>query len=478
MAAKTSPASVAGQESNAQQTTMKASVHHRYGPPDVLALEEIDKPVLGDDDVLIRGHAAGLNLADDVVMKGVPYIARLFAGLRQPKHGVRGIDLAGTVTEVGWKVTDLRPGDEVFGSCANLYVAGAFAEYARAPRDKVVPKPATITFEQAAAIPTAACAALKALRDAAHVQPGQKVLINGASGGVGTFAVQIAKALGAQVTGVCSTRNTDLVRSIGADAVIDYTQEDFTRGTERFDVLLDNVANHPLSHCRRALTPKGTLIPNANTSGRWLGGLSQILRLGRENPRWGYLTPSRCSGSPRFPTQPSWWKEGTRPCTSWSTSLGPGSLTSCPDLRCATRSYAWCSPTPGASRRTGRTGFCLRHSLTPKDHPNSDRTFRPLHDPRCRRRYHHGVRGRLPDLPRQAIPRLGPARAGREDRGGDPADPRRDRPARAGTAGGAVLIGFGGTGIQRSEDNDEGDRPASVRPPRRPARRPVPVPAQ
>src|SRR6266511_2662403 len=353
---------------------MKASVHHRYGPPDVLALEEIDKPVLGDDDVLIRGHAAGLNLADDVVMKGVPYIARLFAGLRQPKHGVRGIDLTGTVTEVGWKVTDLRPGDEVFGSCANLYVAGAFAEYARAPRDKVVPKPATITFEQAAAVPIAACAALKALRDAAHVQPGQKVLINGASGGVGTFAVQIAKALGAQVTGVCSTRNTDLVRSIGADAVIDYTQEDFTQGTERFDVLLDNVANHPLSHCRRALTPKGTLIPNANTSGRWLGGLSQILRLGRENPRWGYLTPSRCSGSPRFPTQPSWWKEGTRPCTSWSTSLGPGSLTSCPDLRCATRSYAWYSPTPGASRRTGRTGFCLRHSLTPKDHPNSDRT--------------------------------------------------------------------------------------------------------
>ncbi len=148
----------------------------------------------------------------------------------------------------------------------------------RAPRDKVVPKPPTITFEQAAGVPTAACGALQALRDAAHVQPGQKVLVNGASGGVGTFAVQIAKALGAHVTGVCSTRNADLVRSIGADAVIDYTRDDFTRGTARFDVILDNVANHPLSHCLRAVTPKGILIPNANTSGRWLGGLGRNYR--------------------------------------------------------------------------------------------------------------------------------------------------------------------------------------------------------
>jgi len=257
---------------------MKAIVQHRYGPPDVLAPEEIDKPVVGEKDVLIRVHAAGLNLADGVIVRGVPYVARLGAGLRRPRHGVRGTDVAGTVTEVGSKVTDLHPGDEVFGSCGDLYVAGAFAEYARAPRDKVVPKPPTITFEQAAGVPTAACAALQALRDAAHVQPGQKVLVNGASGGVGTFAVQIAKALGAHVTGVCSTRNADLVRSIGADAVIDYTRDDFTRGTARFDVILDNVANHPLSHCLRAVTPKGILIPNANTSGRWLGGLGRNYR--------------------------------------------------------------------------------------------------------------------------------------------------------------------------------------------------------
>lgn len=257
---------------------MKAIVLDTYGSPDVLRLRDIDKPVVGNEDVLIRVHAAGLNIADDVVMRGVPYIARLFAGLHRPRNGVRGMDVAGTVTDVGPKVTDLHPGDEVFGWCANLYVGGAFAEYARAPRDKVVPKPATITFEQAAAAPLAATTALQALRDAARVQPGQKVLVNGASGGVGTFAVQIARSLGVDVTGVCSTRNVEMVRSIGADAVIDYTREDFTRGTARFDVILDNVANHPLSRCLRALTPKGTFVPNANTSGRWLGGLSRIIK--------------------------------------------------------------------------------------------------------------------------------------------------------------------------------------------------------
>jgi NADPH:quinone reductase-like Zn-dependent oxidoreductase len=255
---------------------MKAIVQHRYGPPAVLALEEIGKPAVGDQDLLIRVHAATINLADDVMVRGVPYIARLGGGLHRPRHGIRGMDVAGTVTEAGAKVTDLRPGDEVFGSCGDLYHGGAFAEYARVPRDKLVPKPPALTFEQAAAVPVTGCAALQALRDAAQVQPGQQVLINGASGGVGTFAVQIAKALGAQVTGVCSTRNIDLVRSLGADAVIDYTKEDFTRGTQRFDVILDNVANHPLSHCLRALTRKGTLIPNANTPGRWLGGLGRI----------------------------------------------------------------------------------------------------------------------------------------------------------------------------------------------------------
>jgi len=257
---------------------MKAIVQHRYGPPDVLAVEEIDKPVVGDDEVLIRVHAAGLNYPDHVLMRGVPYISRLYSGLRRPRHGIRGSDVAGTVTEVGTKVTDLRPGDEVFGFCYGAYVGGAFAEYARAPRHSVVPKPATITFEQAAAVPLAAITALQALRDTAQVQPGQKVLINGASGGIGTFAVQIAKAVGAQVTGVCSTSNVDLVRSIGADAVIDYTRDDFTRATQRFDVIVDNVANHLLSHCRRALTPKGTLVPNANTPGRWIGGVGRIIQ--------------------------------------------------------------------------------------------------------------------------------------------------------------------------------------------------------
>lgn len=276
MAAKTNPASAAGHEPSAQKTMMKAVVQHRYGPPDVLALEETSAPAVGGEDVLIRVHAAAINLADDVMVRGVPYAARLGGGIRRPRHGVRGMDVAGTVTEAGAKVTGLRPGDEVFGWRGDLYQGGAFAEYARVPRDNLVPKPPALTFEQAAAVPVAGCTALQALRDTAQVQPGQKVLINGASGGVGTFAVQIAKALGAQVTGVCSTKNTGLVRSIGADAVIDYTRDDFTQGTERFDVILDTVANHRLSHCLRALTRQGTLIPNANTPGRWLGGLGRI----------------------------------------------------------------------------------------------------------------------------------------------------------------------------------------------------------
>jgi NADPH:quinone reductase-like Zn-dependent oxidoreductase len=261
-----------------KENTVKAIVQHRYGPPEVLALEEIGKPVVGDEEVLIRVHAAGLNVGDAFVMRGLPYFMRLFAGLRRPRHPVRGADVAGTVTGVGAKVTDLRPGEAVFGCCGDLVIGGALAEYARAPRDKLAAKPATISFEQAAAVPVAACTALQALRDQAQVQPGQQVLINGASGGVGSFAVQLAKALGAKVTGVCTTSNAELVRSIGADAVINYTRQDFTRGPGRFDVILDNVANHPLSACRRALTPKGTLVPNANTSGRWLGGLGRTIK--------------------------------------------------------------------------------------------------------------------------------------------------------------------------------------------------------
>jgi NADPH:quinone reductase-like Zn-dependent oxidoreductase len=275
--AKTGPAGAAGGVPRASNNTMKAIVQHRYGPPDVLALQETGTPAVGDDEVLVRVHPAGVNYADHVFMRGIPYIVRLLAGLWRPRHGVRGSDVAGTVTEVGANVTDLRPGDEVFGSC-DPYIGGAFAKYARAPRGKVAVKPATVTFEQAASVPLAAVTALQALRDQAQVRPGQRVLVNGASGGVGTFAVQIAKALGAEVTGVCSTRNTGLVASIGADAVIDYTRDDFTRGTQRFDVILDNVANHPLSHCRRVLTPKGTLVPSANTGGRWLGGVGRTIQ--------------------------------------------------------------------------------------------------------------------------------------------------------------------------------------------------------
>ncbi len=202
---------------------MNAIVHHRYGvPPDVLALEEIDRPIVGDDGVLIRVHAAGVSYPDAIMTRGIPYIVRLVAGLRRPRHSVRGTEVAGTVTEVGARVADLRPGDEVFGWCGRSANSGGFAEFARCPRSTLVRKPPAITFEQAASLPTSGVTVLQAVRDWARVQPGQKVLINGASGGVGTFAVQIAKALGAEVTGVCSSPNVDLVRSIGADAVIDY----------------------------------------------------------------------------------------------------------------------------------------------------------------------------------------------------------------------------------------------------------------
>jgi NADPH:quinone reductase-like Zn-dependent oxidoreductase len=239
---------------------MKAIVQNEYGSPDVLELKEIDKPVVKDDGVLVRIHAAALHVGDVFAMRGVPYIARMAAGWPKPKNYVQGSDMAGHVEEVGKNVTRFQPGDEVFGS-GN----GACAEYACAAEDMFVLKPANLTFEQAAAVPTSALAALQGLRDQGQIQPGQKVLINGASGGVGTFAVQIAKSFGAEVTGVCSTRNVDMVRSIGADHVIDYTQEDFTQSGQRYDLILDNVANHSLSDCRRALNPQGTHIPNSPT---------------------------------------------------------------------------------------------------------------------------------------------------------------------------------------------------------------------
>jgi len=236
---------------------MLAITQDNYGSHDELKLSDVNKPEIGDDEVLVRVGAASIHVGDWILMTGSPFVMRLATGLRKPKNRVPGTDVAGTVEAVGSAVTSLRPGDEVFGWCA-----GAFAEYARANENQFIRKPANLTFEQAAAVGVSASTALQLLRDDGKVQPGQKVLINGASGGVGSFAVQIAKAFGAEVTGVCSTKNVDLVRSIGADHVIDYTREDFTAGPERFDLILDNVGNHSMARTRRALTPVGTLISN------------------------------------------------------------------------------------------------------------------------------------------------------------------------------------------------------------------------
>lgn len=254
---------------------MKAIVQDTYGEPGaVLRLENIPKPVVKDGDVLVRVHAASIHVGDWILVRGVPYIARMAVGLNKPKNRVPGTDVAGTVEVVGKDVTQLQPGDEVLGWCS-----GAFAEYVCAPQDHFVKKPAHLTFEQAAAVGVSASTALQMLRDQGKVQPGQRVLINGASGGVGTFAVQIAKALGAEVTGVCSTRNVDMVRSIGADHVIDYTQEDFTQGGQRYDFILDNVGNHSLSATRGALTAAGKLQSNNGTSGgRWFGTVGTVVK--------------------------------------------------------------------------------------------------------------------------------------------------------------------------------------------------------
>ena len=253
---------------------MKAMVQDTYGSAEVLELREIDKPEIADDQVLVRVRAAGVNPADWAVMSGLPYVARSVYGLRKPKNAVRGTDVAGQVEAVGTSVTRFRPGDEVFGWCV-----GAYAEYASVSEDALALKPANLTFAQAASVPMAGLVALQALRDHGNVQAGQSVLINGASGGIGTFAVQIAKSLGAQVTGVCSTGNADMVRSIGADLVIDYTQRDFTQGGQRYDFILDNVANHPLSDLRGALTPTGTLVPNGGGfDNRWFASGGRVIR--------------------------------------------------------------------------------------------------------------------------------------------------------------------------------------------------------
>jgi NADPH:quinone reductase-like Zn-dependent oxidoreductase len=241
---------------------MKAIVQNDYGSSNVLKLKEVENPAVKENDVLVRVLAAALNAGDIFSMRGSPWLARLSVGFPKPKNYILGWDMAGHVQEVGKKVTRFKPGDEVYGSCSHT-----LAEYVCAAEDKFAMKPANLSFEQAAAVPTAALTALQGLRDVGKLQPGQKVLINGASGGVGTFAVQIAKAFGAEVTGVCSTRNVDMVRSIGADHVVDYTQEDFTQSGQRYDLILDNVASRSFSDLRRALTPQGIIIPNSGHGG-------------------------------------------------------------------------------------------------------------------------------------------------------------------------------------------------------------------
>jgi NADPH:quinone reductase-like Zn-dependent oxidoreductase len=253
---------------------MKAIAYHRYGPPEVLGLEEVDEPVVQDDDVLVRVRAASVNPRDWHFLRGLPYVVRP-VGLRRPKSGVLGSDIAGQVEAVGKAVTRFRPGDEVVA----FVLSGAFAEHAAVPEAVLGPKPATLTFEQAATVPLAALTALQGLRDHGRVQPGQKVLILGASGGVGTFAVQLAKSFGAEVTGVSSTRNLELVRSLGADHVIDYTREDFTRSGQTYDLIFQLAGTRSPSDLRRALTPKGTLVLSSGESdGRWIGPLGRVIK--------------------------------------------------------------------------------------------------------------------------------------------------------------------------------------------------------
>ena len=249
---------------------MKAIVQDGYGSPDVLKLREMEKPVVGDDRVLVRVNAASVNAADWHLMRRLPHLIGML--LRSPRSSVRGFDVAGDVEAVGKNVTRFKPGDEVFGTGI-----GTFAEYVTTSEDRLAPKPRNLTFEQAAAIPVAGCTALQGLRDKAHVQPGQRVLIYGAGGGVGTFAVQIAKSLGANVTAVSSSRNVDLVRSIGADEVIDYTKEDFTERGQRYDVLFDIGANRSFADCRRVLIPNGTLVLVGAPNGLW-AILSRLLK--------------------------------------------------------------------------------------------------------------------------------------------------------------------------------------------------------
>jgi NADPH:quinone reductase-like Zn-dependent oxidoreductase len=257
--------------------SMRAAIYTCYGSADVVKITAVAKPAAANTEVLIKVHAASVNPLDWHYLKGTPYLIRMQAGVGAPKDPRLGTDFAGTVESVGKDVTRFKAGDEVYG-----VADGAFAEYVTKSADGSLSlKPARITFEQAAAVPIAGITALQAVRDKAHVQPGQKVLVNGASGGVGTFAVQIAKSLGAEVTGVCSTKNVELVRSLGADHVVDYTKEDFTQSSQHYDVILDNVANHSASEYRRVLTPQGTVViigGGGPDAGNWVGPFVPIIK--------------------------------------------------------------------------------------------------------------------------------------------------------------------------------------------------------
>lgn len=256
---------------------MKAIVQDAYGPADVLELRDVDRPSIGDEDVLVEVRAAAVDPGVWVLMTGRPYLMRLAGfGMRRPKVGVRGRDLAGVVTAVGGRVTRFRPGQEVYGTCES----GSYAEYACARQSRLAPKPAGLTFEQAAAVPVSGMTALQAVRDVARVRPGQRVLVIGASGGVGSFAVQLAKAAGASVTGVCSAANTRLVRSLGADDVIDYAREEIDRDGARYDVVIDTAGNRPLSLLRRVLSPRGTLaiVGGGHVAYRFTGGMGRTFR--------------------------------------------------------------------------------------------------------------------------------------------------------------------------------------------------------
>ena len=271
----------AAQPLPANTPSMKAAVYRCYGSPDVVKLESVSRPTLEDDRMLVKVHAASVNPLDWHYMRGKPYFMRVASGMGTPEDIRLGVDFAGTVEAVGKSVQQFKPGDAVFGGAD-----GSFAEYVKVrAAGSVAAKPANLTFEQAAAVPIAAVTALQALRDVGKLQAGQKVLVNGASGGVGTFAVQIAKALGAEVTAVCSTRNVATARSIGADRVIDYTQEDFTKGAQRYDLIIDNVGSHSLSDYRHVLTPKGILVMvGAPSDEPWLGPLSASIKAALFSP--------------------------------------------------------------------------------------------------------------------------------------------------------------------------------------------------